>query len=121
MKRTAHRLTIIGQLAQRDGHYCHYCGMVLHSLKGDSRARVGGRNVPIHRTECRIDHKVPRAHGGADDLANLLLTCACCNEHRGKMPYDRYLAWMREWKARSYWPAMLNELLIQHDYAEVWR
>ena len=30
-----------------------------------------------------IEHIVPRAHGGRDDLANLALACAACNHERG--------------------------------------
>ena len=30
-----------------------------------------------------IEHIVPRAHGGTDDLANLALACAACNHEKG--------------------------------------
>ncbi|WP_433937601.1 HNH endonuclease [Sorangium cellulosum] len=30
-----------------------------------------------------VDHHRPRAHGGTDDLENLVYCCARCNEHKG--------------------------------------
>ncbi|CAN92909.1 hypothetical protein sce2750 [Sorangium cellulosum So ce56] len=44
-----------------------------------------------------VDHHRPRAHGGTDDVTNLVYCCARCNEHKGAYwheqdpPYVRLL------------------------------
>jgi len=30
-----------------------------------------------------VDHVIPLAHGGTDELANLAAACYRCNEHKG--------------------------------------
>jgi hypothetical protein len=50
---------------RRDGFCCQYCG------------RSGAESV------LEIDHVLPRAAGGPDDLANLLTACHACNRGKG--------------------------------------
>jgi len=49
------------QVLQRDNFTCVYCGQSAPS-------------VILH-----IDHKIPRAAGGDDDMANLVTACEACN------------------------------------------
>lgn len=49
------------EVLTRDGYRCRYCGASSKS------------------TELHIDHVLPRAAGGRDDLANLVTACIDCN------------------------------------------
>lgn len=51
-------------ILDRDGFTCKYCG----------RSPMKDAGVVLH-----IDHKVPRKHGGGDDLDNLITSCEQCN------------------------------------------
>jgi hypothetical protein len=50
-------------VARRAGHRCEYC-----------RAPEVGFNFPFE-----VEHVIPTARGGADDPANLALSCRACN------------------------------------------
>lgn len=54
----------------RDSTVCHYCGEP--TLAGDPGVR--GRT---------LDHIIPQAFGGKDDLSNLVLSCRACNSKKG--------------------------------------
>ena len=56
------------RVRERAGQRCEYCQ--LH--QDDSPLAV------LH-----VEHILPRAHGGTDDLANLALACIDCNLHKG--------------------------------------
>jgi 5-methylcytosine-specific restriction endonuclease McrA len=44
---------------------------------------------PVAKAERRIDHIIPLARGGSDDVANLCCACRLCNARKGhKMPED---------------------------------
>lgn len=49
------------QVLQRDNFTCQYCGQSAPS-------------VVLH-----VDHKMPRAAGGTDDMDNLITACESCN------------------------------------------
>lgn len=54
------------EVFKRDGFTCQYCG----------------RKTPIVVLE--VDHVVPRAEGGTDDIENLVTSCWDCNRGKGK-------------------------------------
>ncbi|MGY0694075.1 HNH endonuclease [Virgibacillus sp. FSP13] len=54
---------------ERDGYRCHYCGSY-----GDT-----------------IDHKVPRAKGGARTPSNCVCACIECNRYKDDMEYKEYI------------------------------
>ncbi|HET8630540.1 MAG TPA: HNH endonuclease [Thermomicrobiales bacterium] len=54
-------------IERRAGERCEYC-----------RAPQRVFNGPLH-----VEHIVPRSRGGADDLANLALSCSACNLAKG--------------------------------------
>jgi hypothetical protein len=60
------------QVRHRANFACEYCGV--------TETDVGG--------ELTLDHFHPQAHGGSDDLSNLLYCCHRCNEYKA-----------------AYWPA----------------
>jgi len=52
------------EVLKRDGFTCRYCG----------------RTPTRHGVEIQIDHILPRARGGKDELDNLITACADCNQ-----------------------------------------
>lgn len=79
------------QLHQRDGYHCRFCGMPV--VRSTTRKLIhqaypqaviwGSKEVQQHAAFqamwAQYDHIVPHAHGGTNDLQNLVLTCAPCN------------------------------------------
>lgn len=64
------------ELWLRQGGFCGICWLPLHP-------RVADANDPEAAT---IDHVVPRAHGGADGLANVQAAHRGCNSAKGARP-----------------------------------
>lgn len=58
----------------RDGHKCAYCGA----------------SCTTHRLE--IDHVKPRYSGGSNRISNLVTACRQCNQAKGKLPIEIFLA-----------------------------
>lgn len=56
------------RVRERAGNCCEYC----HLHQDDSPLAV------LH-----VEHIIPKAHGGTDDLDNLALACIDCNLHKG--------------------------------------
>lgn len=57
--------------------------------------KTGGRCwycATFHRPfdNWQIEHQLPRARGGSDDLGNLVLACQECNVQKGKKTVDEY-------------------------------
>ena len=62
-------------IAQQWKHRCAYCGT------GDWE----------DATRFNLDHVVPRAHGGADNVRNLVWACRPCNEKKGDQTVAQFL------------------------------
>ena len=60
----------IPTLAERDGPNCQHCGKRCADLIVGVWMAHGGTHV---------DHVIPRAKGGGEDVSNLQLLCASCN------------------------------------------
>lgn len=60
------------RIRERDGEICSYC-----------RRPGRPRGVDPDGKSWHIDHVMPKAHGGDDDDANLVLSCAACNMAKG--------------------------------------
>jgi len=60
------------QLQERYDFCCGYCGV----RDVDAGAKL------------TVDHFLPRSHGGADDLENLVYCCHACNEYKGEYWHD---------------------------------
>lgn len=56
------------RVRERAGNRCEYCQ--LHQ-----------EDSPLARLH--VEHIIPKAHGGSDDLDNLALACIDCNLHKG--------------------------------------
>jgi len=86
------------QLHLRDGYYCRFCGIPV--IRAEVRKRIrhfypqavrwGKTNTEQHTAFqamwAEYDHLLPHAQGGANDLANIVITCAPCNF--GRMNYS---------------------------------
>jgi 5-methylcytosine-specific restriction endonuclease McrA len=59
-------------LLEKWGRKCAYCG---------------AENVPLE-----IDHIHPRSKGGSDRVSNLTLACHPCNQRKGNLPVEQFLA-----------------------------
>lgn len=77
---------LVGAVIQRDGWVCSYC---------DCDTSIHGH---------AIDHVIPLAKGGTNELDNLTMSCKSCNSSKGARilgeewtpPNDDFLRWQRE-------------------------
>ena len=83
------------QLHARDGFHCRFCGIPV--IRAEVRERIqraypqalrwGKRNVERHAAFfalwAQYDHLLTHAHGGGNELSNIVVTCAACNYGRG--------------------------------------
>jgi len=68
----------VALLRRRDGDLCHLCGAPMAFPVGTD---------PRNDWSATLDHLVPVAHGGTDELQNLKLAHYSCNVRRGTEPY----------------------------------
>jgi hypothetical protein len=87
-------------LINRDGHHCRFCGIPI--VRAETRqairafypeaVRWGSRNAEQHfgfqAMWLQFDHLVPHARGGSSDIANMVVTCAPCNNGRSNLTLD---------------------------------
>lgn len=69
------KMEIKNTLWDRDGQICYLC------------------NESMSFREATIDHVIPLAKGGADDISNYKLTHPKCNLEKGNMLLEVYLKW----------------------------
>lgn len=72
---------IVMQLIKRDGDRCYLC------------------QQPHHPSTYEIEHIIPKAHGGTDDLHNLALACKPSNSRKN----DRIISMRIEDHMPCYW------------------
>ena len=63
-----------------------------HTLDGRQEGVCNGCKVLFPFRNMTVDHVVPRAHGGSDDLSNLQLLCGACNSMKGRDSQAAFLA-----------------------------
>jgi hypothetical protein len=69
-------------LMRRDGKNCHYCGKETVQSNAAPHSREGVLTGEARLRMATKDHIVPKSMGGIGNLANFVLACAECNEHR---------------------------------------
>ena len=87
-------------LLQRDGYHCRFCGiplvraeirMLIRSAYPEA-LRWGPRNADQHAAFqamwLQYDHLIPHARGGTNDVSNMLVTCAPCNNGRSNLTLE---------------------------------
>jgi 5-methylcytosine-specific restriction endonuclease McrA len=55
--------------------HCYYCGVLLDGIYS-------------------LEHKMPLAHKGSHELANICKSCVKCNEAKHTMTEDEFVAWL---------------------------
>lgn len=78
----------LAQIIERDGPYCHYCGVAFDSLDGA-------------RNRATVDHKIPKSKGGTNALENLLPACNVCNSIKESHSYQWMLDYIAEGKKQK--------------------
>lgn len=58
---------------KRDNFTCHYC------------------HCTLTMESMTLDHVVPKAHQGSNDINNLVASCKECNELKGTIPYHLFI------------------------------
>ena len=66
-------------LAKTDG-LCWYCGERLTYVEG----------APVKEMDFTIDHVKPVAHGGGNEMENLVPACKRCNSAKGDLTLDEF-------------------------------
>jgi len=90
----------LNAILARDGFHCRFCGIPL--VRAETRKRIqqaypaalrwGDRNAEQHAglqaMWLQFDHVLPHARGGSNDLNNILVTCAPCNNGRSNLTLE---------------------------------
>lgn len=51
--------------------------------------------------DATVDHRTPTSRGGTDDMSNLCMSCATCNEAKGRRTREEFLRWMINSKPKA--------------------
>lgn len=76
--------TLRQKLAQRDGCMCFYCGHELLLIYSHTE------NGALPKWAATVDHLIPRCRGGSNDLRNLVLACAGCNQAKADLTVEQW-------------------------------
>lgn len=79
----AAKRAFVARLLAAQGGRCHWCGVPLWAERPMWFDDPGEWAV-YHKPT--VDHVVPRAAGGGDRCANLVIACYACNHRRGASP-----------------------------------
>lgn len=63
------------------GRHCPYCGVTMNRDRGWNSSQEPSR-----------DHRVPRSRGGSDAPENIIVCCRRCNEEKGSLTAEEYMA-----------------------------
>jgi 5-methylcytosine-specific restriction endonuclease McrA len=131
-------------LSVRDGWDCAYCTHPLVNPEDDSHWKWDGGGDYIlcptgeHYSNCThpegywsiahravtsgiVEHVIPRAHGGGNDLANLVLACDRCNSAKASklLPNLPLGWWVHTFRDSRAWTE--TEILEQHEQIQhIW-
>lgn len=90
----------IAALIKRDGFHCRFCGIPV--VRAEIRTQIqraypdalpwGTNNLSQHAgfqaLWLQYDHLLPHARGGGNELSNILVTCAPCNNGRSNLTLE---------------------------------
>ena len=90
---TKDKWKIANVLAQRSGWICGYCGCNLVPFGEDDKYcyLTNGKWVLVDGFFWSyLDHKIPVARGGNNDIENMVLSCRSCNRRKGKKTAEEF-------------------------------
>ena len=67
-----------------------------HVLFGQQESRCNGCRSEFPFRVLEVDHVIPQRAGGRDNIENLQLLCAHCNQVKGGRPQEYLVARLRE-------------------------
>jgi|ERR1039458_6401788 5-methylcytosine-specific restriction endonuclease McrA len=76
--------------------YAWYCGLPVRPLAGAeccARRRLHTR-VTDYGVRVHVDHIIPLACNGTDDIDNLAIACEFCNHAKWDMSAETYIRWL---------------------------
>jgi len=94
--------SVVIEVQYRDGYKCVYCDR-------------GGRGCYDLWGSMCIDHFIPKARGGTDDMDNLKLACRVCNEMKKDDVYPTVEA-----VRRALAPWMANDRILYDKLIAKW-
>lgn len=80
-------------LANKTGWICCYCGCNLIPVGEDDKycSLIDGKWILAEGYFwLELDHKVPVARGGNNDIENMVLSCRSCNRRKGKKTAEEF-------------------------------
>ena len=82
---------IAGTTMTGGSHRVHISNEAIKHQLYAQRGRCFWCSVPLRGTQYQVDHVVPLARGGTNDLKNLVCTCPHCNMSKGaRLPYTEW-------------------------------
>lgn len=78
-------------MLRKHGKFCRYCDV---EMTKDIRDRAPSR-----------DHIIPLSRGGPDTFENIAMACRACNEEKGSLTAEEYVAWKAGLASRLDFPA----------------
>lgn len=73
---------MLREMVRRQLNKCHYCQRQMNFINGS-------------KSRATREHLVPKSRGGQDTYSNMRAACHRCNNRRGDLPYNVYLAFCR--------------------------
>lgn len=78
-----YRQGVIERLIERDGDCCAYC---------PTKVRKNFYTDEFNDDDATVDHVIPKAKGGTNEIGNLALACRRCNHIKGHRDLAEFLA-----------------------------
>ena len=84
----------VAKLSEQQNHHCCYCGVLTWLYDGTGKYQyplVPDRLLGMgEKQKATAEHLIPLSKGGKDNLANMIMACDRCNNHRGNKPAIKY-------------------------------
>lgn len=89
-----------GRLRRYIGEKCPYCPTIMNRERGYHSPQSPSR-----------DHRVPTCRGGMNVESNIIICCRRCNEEKGPLDEDEFMAWKAGLATRldSFWDKLRQQ------------
>lgn len=85
--KNGHAKRKMAEFKRKAPHICHYC------------------DKPVFGDDVTVDHRIPSSRGGPDEDWNYAIACKECNNDKGDMTEEEYMAFKKEHRSRSFYIA----------------